>query len=311
MASQLATNIQIESIAAKLRYIVWKKLRHFDDPAHHPAPDEAEERYLQEQLALLLETDPQDFVEPAGTEEFWNAVDRYLGKLRAKWKNKENIPNPEVLAANLAALEEQKAKQATVPEKKLATSLEKYLGLDPQNSAALTVVITEPIPEDPKFAAQEAVHVLDDMHALMDKPADNLASNVLLSTISPEIASRSDEHAAIIEYVSTETELPPNNLVVTTTAFAAFSEADVSYPAELPPTVEAAIVAVSMMLDQLGATEAAQRVERAVMSVTATKLKSLAAGKMGYTTSEVGDLVVAALDAPESPLAASVAAQAL
>ncbi len=40
------------------------------------------------------------------------------------------------------------------------------------------------------------------------------------------------------------------------------------------------------------------------MSVTATKLKSLAAGKMGYTTSEVGDLVVAALGqaAPTAPM---------
>jgi len=36
-------------------------------------------------------------------------------------------------------------------------------------------------------------------------------------------------------------------------------------------------------------------VENAVMTVTGTKLKSLAAGKMGYGTSEVGDLVVAAL----------------
>ncbi|MBI4313624.1 MAG: 3-isopropylmalate dehydrogenase [Candidatus Omnitrophica bacterium] len=58
----------------------------------------------------------------------------------------------------------------------------------------------------------------------------------------------------------------------------------------------AAIVAVSMMLDALGETAAAQQVERAVMFVTANKLKSLAAGKMGYTTGEVGDLVVWALE---------------
>ncbi len=57
----------------------------------------------------------------------------------------------------------------------------------------------------------------------------------------------------------------------------------------------AAIAAVGMMLEHLGAAEAGQLVEQAVMSVTATKLKSLAAGKMGYTTSEVGDLVVTAL----------------
>jgi len=33
------------------------------------------------------------------------------------------------------------------------------------------------------------------------------------------------------------------------------------------------------------------------MQVTATKVKSLAAGQMGYSTSEVGDLVVKALQA--------------
>ena len=59
----------------------------------------------------------------------------------------------------------------------------------------------------------------------------------------------------------------------------------------------AAIVAVSMLLEHLGAAEAARRVEQAVMTVTATKLQSLAAGKMGYTTSQVGDLVVEALSA--------------
>jgi hypothetical protein len=34
---------------------------------------------------------------------------------------------------------------------------------------------------------------------------------------------------------------------------------------------------------------------KAIMSVTANKMKSQAAGKMGCTTSEVGDLVAAAL----------------
>lgn len=58
----------------------------------------------------------------------------------------------------------------------------------------------------------------------------------------------------------------------------------------------AAMVAVSMMLDHLGETEAAVRVEQAVQQVTATKIKSLAAGKMGYSTSEVGDLVVQGLE---------------
>ncbi len=53
----------------------------------------------------------------------------------------------------------------------------------------------------------------------------------------------------------------------------------------------AAISAVGMMLDTLGETEAAKKIERSVMTVTGTKLKSLSAGKMGYSTTEVGDLV--------------------
>ena len=57
----------------------------------------------------------------------------------------------------------------------------------------------------------------------------------------------------------------------------------------------AAICAGGMMLEQIGEIAAAQRIEQAVMAVTATKLKSLAAGKMGYSTSDVGDLVVEAL----------------
>jgi 3-isopropylmalate dehydrogenase len=50
-----------------------------------------------------------------------------------------------------------------------------------------------------------------------------------------------------------------------------------------------------MMLDQLGEAKAAQRVMKAIMTVTATKMQSQAAGKMGCTTSEVGDLVCGAL----------------
>ncbi|MDP8298713.1 MAG: 3-isopropylmalate dehydrogenase [Candidatus Tantalella remota] len=57
----------------------------------------------------------------------------------------------------------------------------------------------------------------------------------------------------------------------------------------------AAICAGGMMLETLGEQEAADMIEKAVMEVTATKLKSLSAGKMGYSTSEVGDLVVEAL----------------
>jgi len=53
----------------------------------------------------------------------------------------------------------------------------------------------------------------------------------------------------------------------------------------------AAICAGAMMLDALGETKAARAVEAAVADVTANKLKSLAAGRMGCSTSQVGDLV--------------------
>jgi 3-isopropylmalate dehydrogenase len=53
----------------------------------------------------------------------------------------------------------------------------------------------------------------------------------------------------------------------------------------------AAIVAGSMMLDALGESQAAEDVERAVTEVTGTTMKGMASGQMGYSTSEVGDLV--------------------
>ncbi|MFH1476842.1 MAG: 3-isopropylmalate dehydrogenase [Verrucomicrobiota bacterium] len=53
----------------------------------------------------------------------------------------------------------------------------------------------------------------------------------------------------------------------------------------------AAICAGGMMLNELGEHAAAQAVEQAVMNVTAHKIKNLGAGKMGYSTTEVGDLV--------------------
>ncbi len=55
----------------------------------------------------------------------------------------------------------------------------------------------------------------------------------------------------------------------------------------------AAICAAGMMLGTLGEEKASNAIEQAVMYVTANKLKSLAAGKMGYSTSQVGDLVAA------------------
>jgi 3-isopropylmalate dehydrogenase len=54
----------------------------------------------------------------------------------------------------------------------------------------------------------------------------------------------------------------------------------------------AAICAAGMMLEYLGEEEPAKALEKSVMKITAEKLKSLSAGKMGYSTTEVGDLVV-------------------
>lgn len=54
----------------------------------------------------------------------------------------------------------------------------------------------------------------------------------------------------------------------------------------------AAISAMAMLLEFNGQPKAAQRILAAVQYVTGNKMKSQAAGKMGYSTSEVGDLVV-------------------
>jgi 3-isopropylmalate dehydrogenase len=53
----------------------------------------------------------------------------------------------------------------------------------------------------------------------------------------------------------------------------------------------AAICAAALMLGTLGEAAAATRIENAVKTVCAGHLQSLAAGKMGYSTAEVGDLV--------------------
>ncbi|AEB10721.1 3-isopropylmalate dehydrogenase [Desulfobacca acetoxidans] len=53
----------------------------------------------------------------------------------------------------------------------------------------------------------------------------------------------------------------------------------------------AAIAAAQMLLDHLGEVKAAAAIEEAIKTVCAKHLKSLQAGKMGYSTSEVGDLV--------------------
>jgi 3-isopropylmalate dehydrogenase len=53
----------------------------------------------------------------------------------------------------------------------------------------------------------------------------------------------------------------------------------------------AAIGSVQLLLEELGETKAAELIDKAVAKVTGEKLKSLSAGKMGYSTSEVGDMV--------------------
>tara|TARA_Y100000588_G_scaffold395162_1_gene520657 strand:- start:3676 stop:4737 length:1062 start_codon:yes stop_codon:yes gene_type:complete len=57
----------------------------------------------------------------------------------------------------------------------------------------------------------------------------------------------------------------------------------------------ACISACQMMLDTLGEAEAAAAVEKAIIDVVGTKLKSMSAGRMGYSTTEVGDLVAEAI----------------
>ncbi|MGO9416504.1 MAG: 3-isopropylmalate dehydrogenase [Syntrophobacteraceae bacterium] len=54
----------------------------------------------------------------------------------------------------------------------------------------------------------------------------------------------------------------------------------------------AAIAAAQMMLEHLGETSAAALIENAIKKVVSSDLKSLSAGHMGYSTTEVGDLVV-------------------
>jgi 3-isopropylmalate dehydrogenase len=54
----------------------------------------------------------------------------------------------------------------------------------------------------------------------------------------------------------------------------------------------AAISACQMMLEHLGEEKAGRAIEEAIMKAVKQDVKSLTAGKMGYSTSQVGDLVV-------------------
>jgi|TARA_B100001250_G_scaffold413306_1_gene447021 3-isopropylmalate dehydrogenase len=57
----------------------------------------------------------------------------------------------------------------------------------------------------------------------------------------------------------------------------------------------AAICSGALMLEHLGEDEAAKAIEDTVIKVTREKIKDLGAGRMGYSTTEVGDLVASAL----------------
>jgi 3-isopropylmalate dehydrogenase len=57
----------------------------------------------------------------------------------------------------------------------------------------------------------------------------------------------------------------------------------------------AAVCAGAMMMDFLGEGTMAAAIEGAVIKIVREKLKALAAGKMGYGTREVGDLVAASV----------------
>ena len=54
----------------------------------------------------------------------------------------------------------------------------------------------------------------------------------------------------------------------------------------------AAIGALQMLLETLGEQKAADLIDKAIAKATGEKMKSMAAGKMGYSTTEVGDLIV-------------------
>ena len=58
----------------------------------------------------------------------------------------------------------------------------------------------------------------------------------------------------------------------------------------------AAILACAMMLEQLGESDAAKSIEDAVIKVVSSKLKGVDAGKMGYSTTEVGNFVAESIE---------------
>jgi len=63
----------------------------------------------------------------------------------------------------------------------------------------------------------------------------------------------------------------------------------------------AAICAGSMLLTEIGEQDAGRAIENAVMWATVNKIKNLSAGKMGYGTDEVGDIVAQAVTDGRKP----------
>jgi len=59
----------------------------------------------------------------------------------------------------------------------------------------------------------------------------------------------------------------------------------------------AAISAAQLMLETLGETDASQAIENAVMKVVKEDMKGVATGQMGCSTSDVGDMIVAFIEA--------------
>ncbi len=57
----------------------------------------------------------------------------------------------------------------------------------------------------------------------------------------------------------------------------------------------AAIASGQMMMETLGEDAMGKEIEKAIMKVVSTKMKSMGAGRMGYSTTEVGDLVAEAV----------------
>ncbi len=55
----------------------------------------------------------------------------------------------------------------------------------------------------------------------------------------------------------------------------------------------AAVAALQMMLSVIGEEDASRLVDQAIVKVVSKDMKSMAAGKMGYSTSEIGDLLAA------------------